>query len=62
MSDDNFKNALKVVLEFEGGFVDDPVDPGWRTNYGITRNVYNYYRGIRNLVKRDVKLIDMHEV
>lgn len=31
-----FKKALKVVLQHEGGFVDDPADPGGATKYGIS--------------------------
>jgi len=31
-----FKEAIKVVLKHEGGFVDDPVDPGGATNFGVS--------------------------
>lgn len=51
-----FSNALELVLKFEGGFSDDPDDPGGRTNYGITQNVYDYTG------KKDVKDITMPEV
>jgi lysozyme family protein len=35
-----FNLFLPVVLKFEGGFVDDPADPGGATNKGITLNTF----------------------
>lgn len=35
MSD--FQTAIPVTLQHEGGFVDDPDDPGGATKYGITQ-------------------------
>lgn len=32
----DFNQAIATVLEHEGGFVDDPVDPGGTTNFGIS--------------------------
>lgn len=32
----DYTKAIRVVLEHEGGFVNDPVDPGGATNYGIS--------------------------
>lgn len=34
---ENYEKALSVVLEFEGGYVDDPDDLGGITCFGITR-------------------------
>jgi|SRR5210317_928130 len=31
-----FKEAIEVVLKHEGGFVDDPDDPGGTTKYGVS--------------------------
>jgi lysozyme family protein len=31
-----FEDAFKIVLGFEGGYVNDPADKGGETNYGIT--------------------------
>ena len=41
-----FDTALAHVLEMEGGWTDDPVDPGGPTNQGITIAVYAHHRGI----------------
>lgn len=36
----NFDTAIKLVLEHEGGYVNDPDDPGGETNYGISKRSY----------------------
>jgi len=36
-----FDDAFKIVLGFEGGYVNDPADQGGETNYGITYNTLN---------------------
>lgn len=36
-----FDDAFKIVLGFEGGYVNDPADRGGETNYGITYNTLN---------------------
>lgn len=36
----SYKKALDIVLGFEGGYVDDPDDPGGETKYGISRRSY----------------------
>lgn len=33
---DHFDQAIKTILHHEGGFVDDPSDPGGATNYGVS--------------------------
>lgn len=35
----NFDQAVEFVLKEEGGYVDDPNDPGGATKYGITERV-----------------------
>ena len=39
-ADPLFARALEHVLEMEGGFTDDPYDPGGPTNRGITLKVF----------------------
>lgn len=58
----NFAPSLALVLQHEGGFVDDKYDPGGRTNKGITQAVYDDWRSGENLPKRDVKLLNDYEV
>lgn len=41
----NFLDAIDKVLEHEGGFVNNPLDTGGATNYGITQRVYGAYVG-----------------
>lgn len=45
-ADPLFADALEHVLEMEGGFTDDPYDPGGPTNKGITLGVYAEWKGV----------------
>jgi lysozyme family protein len=36
----DFISCFKIVLGHEGGFVDDPDDPGGATKYGISQRAY----------------------
>ncbi|HEY2345974.1 MAG TPA: glycosyl hydrolase 108 family protein [Xanthomonadaceae bacterium] len=40
-----FDTCLPVILRNEGGFVDDPHDPGGATNLGITLNTLSTWEG-----------------
>lgn len=50
----NFKNALKLILKHEGGFVNHPKDPGGATNKGITIETYRVHYG-RDKTVQDLK-------
>lgn len=45
-TDELFSQALAHVLEMEGGFSDDPYDPGGPTNKGITLRVLAEWKGV----------------
>jgi uncharacterized protein (TIGR02594 family) len=59
-----FDRALDHVLEMEGGYTDDPHDPGGPTNRGITLAVFAAWRKLaltdanRASLIRDLKAID----
>jgi lysozyme family protein len=40
MTSANFERAIPILLEEEGGLVDNPRDPGGLTNYGISQRSY----------------------
>lgn len=48
----DFNQAVKNTLTWEGGFVDDPSDPGGATNFGITQADMPG-RDIRSLSEQD---------
>ena len=58
----DFERALAIVLKFEGGFVNDPLDKGGATNKGITQRVYDAFRTKKGLPLRSVELIEDAEV
>lgn len=42
---ERFDRCLTCILQFEGGFVDDPHDPGGATKFGITRGTLGHWLG-----------------
>ena len=52
----NFDFSLKKVLAHEGGFVNNPRDPGGMTNLGVTKAVWEDY------VKRSVDESEMRSL
>jgi len=58
----NFPLALAYVLHHEGGFVNDPRDPGGATNKGVTQAVYDKWRASHSLPRQSVALIAPVEV
>lgn len=58
---DNWDKAMVVELRFEGGKVDDPQDPGGRTNEGVTQRVYSAYRKKMKKASQDVYLMTPDE-
>jgi lysozyme family protein len=62
VTDPNLAQAMRFILKWEGGFVDDPDDRGGRTNKGVTPKVYDGWRTRQGQPPRDVKAIDDGEV
>lgn len=57
----NYTLSLNAVLKHEGGFVNDPQDPGGATNKGVTQAVYDAWRKREGLPKRSVANINFLE-
>lgn len=62
MSSPEFKKAVERVLGHEGGYVNDPRDPGGETNWGITIGTARGagYKGSMKSMSRD-QAIDIYE-
>jgi hypothetical protein len=60
MAKTNFSRALSATLQFEGGYVNHPADPGGATNMGITQRVLADWRG-RSVTAADVKALTRAE-
>ncbi len=58
----NYAEALKFVLAAEGGYSDDPADPGGATMHGIIQTEYDSYRTSHGEPHQPVKQITMAEV
>ena len=54
---ENYAQALKQVLKYEGGYVDHPQDPGGPTNKGITQAVYDAWQKKNGLPTQSVRNI-----
>jgi len=58
MIDDIFEKALLHVLEMEGGFSDDPYDPGGPTNRGITLADFARFKHVTIDATSRARLVD----
>ncbi len=62
---ENFSKALPVILTYEGGYANNPKDPGGATMKGITQGTYNAWLArqglastpVRNISDKDVETI-----
>jgi lysozyme family protein len=57
---DRFARALPILLAHEGGFVDDPHDPGGATSLGVTGATLACWRG-RPVTAEDVRALTVEE-
>ena len=51
-----FDDIIEIVLEHEGGYVNDPKDPGGETNFGVAKRSHPDV-DIKNLTKEGAKEI-----
>jgi len=58
---ENFPKGMALTLKYEGGYVDDPYDPGGATNAGVTQATYNVFCRHRGRGARPVKLMTPDE-
>ena len=61
-SEKDFEDALKLCLQYEGGYCNDPHDRGGETCYGITHTEYDNYRHSKGLPQQSVGRISQSEV
>lgn len=58
----NFLHSLNRVLEEEGGWADNPNDPGGATMKGITLGTYRAFKHNTNISKEELKNISDKEI
>jgi lysozyme family protein len=58
---ENFDKCLALVLKHEGGYVDNPKDPGGATNLGCTKKVWEEWVG-HEVTKDDIKALKVSDV
>ena len=58
---ENFPQCFALVLKNEGGYVDNPADPGGATNLGCTKAVWEQYVG-HSVTKDDIKALTPNDV
>ncbi|MGH9404394.1 MAG: glycoside hydrolase family 108 protein [Terriglobia bacterium] len=56
----SFNVSVDITLKNEGGYVNDPLDPGGETKYGISRKAYPH-ADIENLTVDQAKIIYLHD-
>lgn len=60
--DQRYAACLAIALRAEGGYVNDPQDPGGATNFGVTQAIYDAWRRSQHLPVQSVRAITQTEV
>lgn len=58
---DNWEQCLALVFKEEGGYANDPHDPGKRTNHGVTQETWEEYVG-RPVTEEEMKNLTVQDV
>ncbi len=58
MSEQRIDEMVETILHHEGGFVNDPADPGGATNFGVTIHTYSKWLG-RQATVEEVRNMDI---
>ena len=59
--ENNFQKCLDLVLKSEGGFVNNPKDPGGMTNLGVTATTWSNFKG-RNTNEKEMRSLTRDDV
>lgn len=59
MTDERFDRCVEIILQNEGGYVNDPADPGGETNFGISKRSFPDL-DIKSLTREYAKSIYKH--
>lgn len=59
---DRFPTCLAETLKWEGGYSNDPYDPGGATMKGVIQKVYDGFRDSRRVARQDVRKIANDEL
>lgn len=54
MKSENFTKIMQFIFQWEGGYSNDPADPGGATNYGITQKTLDRYCATKGVPSYDV--------
>ncbi len=57
-----FERAMAFTRRWEGGYTNDPDDPGGATNFGVTQGTYDAYRTRMGLPAAPVLNIEYNEI
>ena len=58
---DNFDTCITLILKHEGGYVNNPKDPGGATNLGVTKKVWEEWVG-KPVSIDDMKALKVEDV